>query len=157
MRVMVVPLIVLALTMTASSVAASAPVPASGSFQATLTPVAVRTAAGNTFIDFAFVETFQGTLAGVRNGTGSLIVHPDGTLNAEDSGLFAGSIDGAMGTAAIRVSITGTFAAVTANFDIGSGTAGLAGVHSEGTAAGAATGPTGFSGTYAGQVDFSPN
>jgi len=126
--------------------------PASGSFLATISPVGSRSADGNTFINFTFVETFQGTLTGTRVGSGSLLIHPDGTINVRDSGLFTGSIAGASGTAILSASISGTLASVTGNYVVRDGTDGLAGVHVEGTAAGGATGPATFAGTYSGQV-----
>jgi hypothetical protein len=132
---------------------AGAPTPASGSFTATISPVETRSADGNTFISFTFVEDFQGTLSGTRIGTGRLVVHPDGTINVRDSGLFAGSIAGASGTAIVSASISGTFLAIAGDFVVTDGTGGLSGVHVDGTAAGGATGPATFAGTYTGQVN----
>ncbi|HEX3509345.1 MAG TPA: hypothetical protein VHW94_13230, partial [Candidatus Dormibacteraeota bacterium] len=115
---------------------AAAPAPASGSFAATIAPVGTRSADGNTFIDFTFVEQFEGTLSGTRLGTGRLVIHPDGTVNVRDSGLFSGSIGGATGTAILSASISGTFGSIAANFVVADGTDGLSGIHVEGTAAG---------------------
>jgi hypothetical protein len=134
---------------------AAAPTPASGSFAATISPVGTQMADGNTFITFTFVEEFEGTLTGTRVGTGRLVVHPDGTVNARDSGLFTGSIGGRSGTAVLSASISGTFAAFAANFVVTDGTGDLSGIHVEGTAAGAATGPVSFAGTYSGQLNSS--
>ena len=131
---------------------AAAPTPASGTFAATISPVGARSADSNTFIDFAFVEDFQGTLTGTRVGTGLLVIHPDGTLNFRVSGRFTGSIGGASGTAILTDSGSGTFAALTSNYVVTDGTGRLAGVHVEGSAAGAATGPVSFAGSYSGQV-----
>lgn len=139
----------------APTVYASAPTPASGSFAATIAPVETRSADGNTVISFTFVETFQGTLTGSRVGSGRLLIHPDGTINVRVSGLFTGSIGGASGSAILSDSASGSFSAFAANFVVTDGTGGLAGVHVEGTAAGAATGPATFAGTYAGQVTLS--
>jgi hypothetical protein len=144
-----VPVLTVALAPAAYAAAAT---PASGGFVANLSPVGSRSADGNTFITFTFVETFQGTLAGTRVGSGQLVIHPDGTINVRDSGLFTGSIAGASGTAILSASVSGTFGSVTGNFVVTNGTDGLAGVHAEGTAAGGATGPATFAGTYSGQV-----
>jgi len=134
---------------------AAAPTTASGSFAAEISPIGTRSADGNTFINFTFVEDFQGTLTGSRAGTGWLVIHPDGTINARDSGLFAGSIGGASGTAILSASLSGTFSALAADFVVTDGTGGLSRIHVEGTAAGAATGPVTFAGTYSGQVSSS--
>jgi hypothetical protein len=149
--VLVVFALVLAVVLAPAADAAS-PAPASGSFVANISPVGLRPAAGNTFITFTFVETFQGTMAGTRVGSGTLLIHPDGTINVRDSGLFTGSIAGASGTAILSASISGTLASVTGNYLVTDGTDGLAGVHVEGTAAGGAAGPTTFAGTYSGKV-----
>ena len=134
---------------------AAAPTTASGSFAAEISPIGTRSADGNTFINFTFVEDFQGTLTGTRAGTGWLVIHPDGTINARDSGLFAGSIGGASGTAILSASLSGTFSGLAADFVVTDGTGGLSRIHVEGTAAGAATGPVTFAGTYSGQVSSS--
>jgi hypothetical protein len=141
--------------MSASGAYAAAPTPASGSFAATISPVGTRSADGNTIISFTFVETFQGTLTGTRVGSGRLLIHPDGTINARVNGLFTGSIGGASGSAILNSSVSGTLSAFAANFVVTGGEDGLAGVHIEGTAAGAATGPATFAGTYSGQVTSS--
>ena len=142
---------VLAVALAPTAIAAEA-TPASGSFIANLSPVGSRSADGNTIVTFTFVETFQGTITGVRVGTGRLVIHPDGTITVRDSALFTGSIAGASGTAVLSASVFGTFSSVTANFVVTHGTGGLAGVHVEGTAVGGAVGPASFAGTYSGQV-----
>src|SRR5438477_6241928 len=134
---------------------AAAPTPANGTFAASISPVGTRSADGNTFISFTFVENFQGTLTGTRAGTGRLVIHPDGTINARVSGLFTGSIAGASGTATLSDSLSGTFSALTADFVVTDGMGGLSGIHVQGIAAGAATGPVTFAGTYSGQVSSS--
>ncbi len=131
---------------------ASTPSPLSGTFSATIAPVASRSADGNTFISFTFNEIFTGTISGTRVGTGRLVIHADGTINARDSGLFSGSVAGASGTAILSASISGTFSAIAADFVVTDGAGGLSQIHVEGTAAGAATGPATFAGTYSGQV-----
>src|SRR5256714_15346054 len=72
---------VLAVALAPTAIAAEA-TPASGSLIANRSPVGSRTADGNTTITFTFVETFQGTITGVRVGTGRLGIHPRGTSTA---------------------------------------------------------------------------
>ena len=135
---------------------ASTPSPLNGTFSATIAPVASRSADGNTFISFTFNEIFTGTISGTRVGEGTLVVHPDGTFNARDAGLFTGTIGGAPGTATLAGDITGVFGfSLEARFVVSDGAGGLAGVHAEGSAAGSPTGPLSFAGTYSGLVESS--
>lgn len=130
-------------------------IPASGTDAITLSPVSTRAADGNTFIDFTYVESWQGTFDGTRVGSGSLVIHPDGSVNAQGSGIFTGMIAGRSGTAVIHASVTGSLGSPTAIFTVTDGTGGLAGVHAVGTDAGSATSPTSFAATYSGEVHFS--
>jgi hypothetical protein len=131
---------------------ASSPMPLSGAFNATIAPVASHSADGNAFISFTFTETFTGTISGTRVGAGTLVVHPDGTLNVRDAGLLTGSISGAPGTATISAVAAGVFGSFTGRFRISEAAGGLMGVHGEGSFTGSATGPVSFAGTYSGQV-----
>jgi hypothetical protein len=135
--------------------AASTPVPGSGHFRITLTPVGSRTADGNTFIAFTFEETIDGLYSGRRVGAGSLVIHPDGTVTARDSGVFTGSVAGSSpGTAILNVEGAGTFAALTAQVQASDGTGGLTGIHSQAFVTGSAVGPTTLAGTYVGRAQF---
>jgi len=115
---------------------------ASGTFTISFSPISGRTADGNTFIDYTFSEHMVGAFDGTRVGAGSLVIHPDGSLNTENSGIFTGSIAGASGTAVMRYRGSGTFASAAGSFTVGSGTGGLAEVHAVGVDSGSATGPT---------------
>jgi len=130
-------------------------VPASGSSANVLTPVSIRVADDNTFIDYTYVERWQGTIDGTRVGSGSLVIHPDGSVNAQASGVFTGTIAGRSGTALLRISVSGTLVSAAGNFSMTDGTGGLAGVHAEGTDAAFPTGPTSFGATYSAVVHFS--
>jgi hypothetical protein len=132
------------------------PVPVTGAFILTIEPVSVRQADGNTVTDFTFHEQISGSVAGVRVGTGTLVVHADGTLTAEDAGVFTGTVAGVPGSVIIGVRAEGTFASFTAiaTFDGRSGTGGLRGLRGTVRVTGAATGPTTLAGSYAGQVRF---
>jgi hypothetical protein len=139
----------------ASTAISGGGIPASGTDAITLSPVSTRAADGNTFIDFTYVESWQGTFDGTRVGSGSLVIHPDGSVNAQVSGIFTGTIAGRSGTAVMRFTVTGTFASATAIGSVTDGTGGLAGVHAVVTDAGSATSPTSFAATYSGEVHFS--
>jgi hypothetical protein len=133
---------------------AATPVSGSGTFVITLTPVGTRTADGNTFIDFTFDETIRGLYSGRRVGQGSLVVHPDGTVTARDSGVFTGTVAGRSGTAILSVEGVGTFAALTAQVQASDGTGGLTDIHSQAFVTGSAVGLTTLAGTYTGRVQF---
>ena len=140
---------------TAVAEASTPIIPAAGTDEITLSPVSTRAADGNTFIDFTYVESWQGTLVGTRVGSASLVIHPDGSFNTQISGIFTGTIAGRSGTAVMTATAKGTFASARAIFVVTHGTGGLAGVHVEGTDAGSATGPTSFAAIYSGKVHFS--
>src|SRR2546423_2421039 len=82
---------VLAVALAPTAIAAEA-TPASGSFIANLSPVGSRSADGNTIVTFTFVETFQGTITGLRAGTGRLRIHPHGTITVRDLAFLTRSI-----------------------------------------------------------------
>jgi hypothetical protein len=82
------------------------------------------------------------------------VIHPDGSLNTSNTGIFTGTIAGRSGTAVIHAAGSGTFSAAEASGTITDGTAGLAGVHAELRAAGSATGPGILAGTYSIKVTF---
>jgi hypothetical protein len=134
---------------------ASTPVSGSGTFQVTFVPTGVETAGGNTFLTFTFTEKSSGFLTGTRVGEGSLVIHPDGTLNARGSGVFTGTVAGsAPGTAIFTSEVAGTFSATSGELLAGDGTEGLAGLQGTAVFTGSATGPTTLAGTYTAQVQF---
>jgi hypothetical protein len=132
----------------------AAPTPANGTFDNTVTYTGARSADGNTILPFTFVERIEGTFTGTRVGTGTLILHPDGTLNVHNSGVFTGTVAGsAPGTLILRAEASGTLSAVTGHFDGTIGTGGLSGITAHGSVAGAAVSQIEFVGTYSGQVE----
>lgn len=129
---------------------------ASGTFNITIAPFASQSDDGNLIISFTLVETITGTASGTRVGAGTLVLHPDGTFSARDSGTFTGSIGGASGTDTLSIVATGVFgSSVQGRFRTSGGSGGLEDVNANGRFAGtahAATSPLGFSGTYSGRV-----
>lgn len=151
--VALVPAIVASLVLFGPTTYASTPSPASGAWAITITSESVSTSDGNTIIAFTFNETITGTGAGTRVGSGRLVIHPDGTLNAHDSGTFTGTIGGLSGTATATADASGTLAALTGHVEVVDGAGGLAGVHATLFIVGSATGPSSLAGTYTGQVN----
>lgn len=136
---------------------AASPSPANGTNDITFVITGARSAdaSGNTILQYSFVEKITGTFSGIRVGTGTLILHPDGTLNTRGSGIFTGTVNGsAPGTLVERSELSGTFAGATGHYEDTMGTGGLSGIHSQGNIAGAAVGPAEFVSTYSGQVEF---
>jgi len=135
---------------------ASIPTSATGSFTATVTVTSISQADGNTIITAIETQTLSGFLTGTRIAIGVEIIHPDGTFNAHDSGTFTGTVNGMSGTAVITGSSTGTGATGSGQFVVELGTAGLSGLHSQGTFQPTVTGPTTVTGTYSLQYHFDP-
>lgn len=137
------------------SVEAATPMTGAGTFTISFAPVVERTADGNTFIDYTFVENTVGIVTGTRIGSGELVIHADGTLNTQNTGIFTGTMAGKSGTAEMEFWGSGTFALAGGNFTVTHGTGGLDGVHAQGNDSGSATGPTSFAGTNEFKVNFS--
>jgi hypothetical protein len=132
------------------------PMLVAGTFALSFTPVAVRQADGNTFIDFNFHERLSGSISGTRTGTGTLVIHPDGTLNVKDTGFLTGNLAGVSGSVNVEAWAQGTFASVRGSVTIypQTGTGGFAGLQGVAKVTGAATGPATLAGSYEGQVHF---
>jgi len=135
---------------------ASTSASATGSFTATVTITGISQADGNTIITAIETQTLSGFLTGTRIAEGVEIIHPDGTFNAHDSGTFTGTVNGMSGTAVITGSSTGTGATGSGQFVAELGTAGLSGLHAQGTFQPTVTGPTTVTGTYSLQYHFDP-
>ena len=134
----------------------STPVPIAGTFNLTFTPVDVRQADGNTFIDFSFHEQLSGSVSGTRIGTGRLVIHPDGALNVRDTGFLTGTMAGVSGSVNAEAWAQGTFASISGSVTIypQTGTDGFAGLQGVVKVTGAATGAATLAGSYEGQVHF---
>jgi hypothetical protein len=135
---------------------ASAPSTANGSFTGTVAITSVREADGNTIVTAIETQTLTGFMSGTRVAVGVQTIHPDGTFNAHDTGTFIGTVEGRSGTAVITGSSTGVGNAGSGQLVVELGTAGLAGLHAEGTFLPTFTGPTTAVGTYSVQFHFEP-
>jgi hypothetical protein len=133
---------------------ADAPVQGTGTSTITFVPVVERLADGNTVIDYTFSEKSVGIVEGTRIGVGELVIHPDGTVNTQNTGIFTGTMAGKSGTAEMDFRGSGTFASAGGNYVVTNGTGELAGVHADGSDSGSATGPTSFASTYSFKVTF---
>lgn len=155
LRFLMLPLVSAAWLGVAPAAYADEPVQGGGTNTISFTPAPERTADGNTFIDYTFIETFRGIVDGTRVGSGELVIHADGSFNTINSGTFTGTIAGRSGTAEMSFRGSGTFASTGGSLTVTSGTGGLAGVHAEAKVSGSAAGPTTNAGTYSLKVNFS--
>lgn len=132
------------------------PQPVAGTFSLTFEPTDVRQADGNTFINFSFHEQLSGSVSGTRVGTGTIVIHPDGTLNVKDTGFLTGTLAGASGSVNAEAWAQGTFASLTGSVTVypQTGTGGFAGLQGVVKVTGAATGPATLAGSYEGQLHF---
>jgi len=135
---------------------AATPTSATGSFTATVTITSISQADGNTIITAIETQTLSGFLTGTRIANGVEIIHSDGAFNAHDTGTFTGTVNGMTGTAAITGSSTGVGAIGSGQFVVELGTAGLVGLHAQGTFQPTVSGPTTVTGIYSLQYHFDP-
>jgi hypothetical protein len=126
----------------------------SGSFTTIGEIISVQQADGNTIVTASEVQTLTGVLTGTRVASGTMTFHPDGTFTAQDSGTFTGTIDGRTGSITISGASSGTGTTGTGHLVGDHGTAGLAGLHLQGTFQPMITGPTTADGTYSIQFHF---
>lgn len=81
---------------------ATTPTTVSGSFIASFTVLTITVSGGNTIITVTETATLSGFFTGTRIAQGSEIIHPDGTFNAHDTGIFTGTVNGLPGTLIIN-------------------------------------------------------
>ena len=116
-----------------------------------------RTSGGNTFSTFFAPVKFTGGIQAQGTVTEFLIVTSTGFATARATGTLSGTVSGG-GTGSFDVLLTATatasgntFTNVQGQLTLGSGTAGLAGLHGQGTVGEANSVPT-----YSVQVHFDP-
>jgi hypothetical protein len=154
LRLLLVPLGVLAAIVATTAAAASPPPLASGTVGNTSSTFnSVRAADGNLIIELTATATYTGTFSGTSTLEGRLIIHADGSANFQDVEIFTGTVNGVPGTvtfnlngsnnAALDVHATATITGATGQL------AGLRGVLHE---VGTVVIPNGPVGTYTGQI-----
>ena len=149
-------------SLTLQSVEAGTPGPASGGFNPCFNFAGLPSQAGpNTIISFNVTATFTGTFTGSAVITERDIIHPDGSITLQGSGIFTDQA----GCGTFLFTYSGKGSAVdgseSAHFVGGRGTGCFAGLHTEGTFQGNLVGPSGQcavagQGTYSGQILFAP-
>ncbi len=104
----------------------------------------------------SFTVLLSGFFTGTRIAQGSEVIHPDGTFNAHDTGIFTGTANGVAGTLVITGESNGIGGTGSGDFIVGQGADGLSGVHAQGPFQFTATGPTSTTGTYSVQFHADP-
>lgn len=95
--------------------------------------ISVQTVGRNTIITLEETGCFHGTFEGTWVGTERDVIHPNGTVTLQASGVFSGTVNGRSGTC-----VTSSQVALTRNGDVthwvvDQGTGDLAGLHGQGT------------------------
>ncbi len=150
-------LAILALPLLSISFAhATTPTTVTGTFTASFTVLSITSSDGNTILTVTEIATLSGFLTGTRTAQGSEVIHPDGTFNAHDTGIFTGTANGVAGTLVITGESNGIGGTGFGDFIVRQGTTGLWGVHAQGPFQFTATGPTTTTGTYSVQFHANP-
>ena len=149
-------------SLTLPSAEAGQPGPASGGFNPCFNFAGPPTQTGpNTIIIFNVTATLTGTFTGSAIITERDVIHADGSITLQGSGIFTDQA----GCGTFLFTYSGKGSAVdgseSAHFVGGRGTGCFAGLHTEGTFQGNLVGPSGQcavagQGTYSGQILFAP-
>jgi hypothetical protein len=155
---------------------ASLPVPATGTTTDCEHVISQQSSGPNTIITLSITACFHGTFEGTWVGTERDVIHPNGTVTGQLSGVFSGTVNGRSGTCVFSLEVN---VGVANHWVVDQGTGDLAGLHGQGTTPlGSATEngpgcptsgfdcencppPTGtcddsFTLTYDGQISFAP-
>ena len=154
------------------------PIPASGSTTDCEHIISQRIVGPSTIITSSITTCFHGTFEGTWVGTERDVIHPNGTVTGQASGVFSGTVNGRSGTCVLSLEVSITRNGDVTHWVVDQGTGDLAGLHGQGTTQGDAIehGPgcpgSGFDCTdcppatgtcddsftldYTGQIDFAP-
>jgi Protein of unknown function (DUF3224) len=115
-------------------IAQAQPIPASGSTTDCEHVISVRTAGQNTIITSSITTCFHdGTFEGTWVGTERDVIHPNGTLTGQASGVFSGTVNGRSGTCVFSLVVSITRNGDVTHWVVDQGTGDLAGLHGQGT------------------------
>ncbi len=109
------------------------PIPVTGSSTDCEHIISVRTAGRNTIITSSITTCFHGTLEGTWVGTERDVIHPNGTLTGQASGVFSGTVNGRSGTCVFSLEVSITRNGDVTHWVVDQGTGDLAGLHGQGT------------------------
>src|SRR3989475_5646686 len=109
------------------------PIPASGSTTDCEHVINVRTAGPTTIITSSITTCFHGTFEGTWVGTERDVIHPNGTVTIQASGVFSGTVNGRSGTCVLSLAANLTLNGDVTHWVVDQGTGDLAGLHGQGT------------------------
>ena len=109
------------------------PIPASGSTTDCEHIISVRTAGPSTIITSSITVCFHGTFEGTWVGTERDVIHPNGTVTGQASGVFSGTVNGRSGTCVFSLEVSITRNGDVTHWVVDQGTGDLAGLHGQGT------------------------
>jgi hypothetical protein len=109
------------------------PLPASGSTTDCEHVISVRTAGRTTIITSSITTCFHGTFEGTWVGTERDVIHPNGTVTGQASGVFSGTVNGRSGTCVFSLEVSITRNGDVTHWVVDQGTGDLAGLHGQGT------------------------
>src|SRR5437667_11678801 len=108
-------------------------IPASGTTSDCEHVISVRTVGPSTIITSSITTCFHGTFEGTWVGTERDVIHPNGTLTGQASGVFSGTVNGRSGTCVFSLEVSITRNGDVTHWVVDQGTGGLAGLHGQGT------------------------
>jgi hypothetical protein len=143
----------------AQPVWATAPAAGGGTFAETafVGAPSIRLADGNTFVTQTATGVVDGTIVGTITNVLTLVLHPDGTLNARGVETCVCTVAGRSGTFVDRIEATGVGLSFTGRFTVISGTGALSNLHLTATFTGVLNAAAGLgAGTYSIDYHFDP-
>ena len=109
------------------------PISASGSSTDCEHVVSQQIVGLNTITILEITACFHGTFEGPWVGTERDVIHPNGTLTGQASGVFSGTVNGLSGTCVFSLEVSITPNGDVTHWVVDQGTGGLAGLHGQGT------------------------
>ncbi len=109
------------------------PIPASGSTTDCEHIISVRTVGPSTIITSSITTCFHGTFEGTWVGTERDVIHPNGTVTGQASGVFSGTVNGRSGTCVFSLEVSITRNGDVTHWVVDQGTGDLAGLSGQGT------------------------
>ena len=95
--------------------------------------ISVRTVGPSTIITSSITTCFHGTFEGTWVGTERDVIHPNGTVTIQASGVFSGTVNGRSGTCVFSLEVSITRNGDVTHWVVDQGTGDLAGLHGQGT------------------------
>ncbi len=109
------------------------PIPVSGSSTDCEHVISVQTVGQNTIITLEITTCFHGTFEGTAVGTERDVIHPNGTVSIQGSGVFSGTVNERSGTMVLSYQVAITRNGGVSHWVVDQGTGDLAGLHGHGT------------------------